>query len=38
MKACMKNITRKQAVLKITQLGKRNMEPIAPFNSVLNIK
>lgn len=38
MKLCIKNINRKQSVLKITQLGQRNEEPITPFELILNWK
>lgn len=38
MKNCMKRISRKQAVLKITELGKRNMEPVVPFSMIVNIE
>lgn len=33
----MKKISRKYAVLKITELGKRNMEPVAPLSTIINI-
>lgn len=36
MKKCLKKIGRKDSVLKITELGKRNMEPVTPFTLILN--
>lgn len=38
MKKCMKKITRKDSVLKITELGKRNMAPVTPFASIMDMQ
>ena len=36
LKDCMKTITRKDAVLKITALAQKNMEPVKPINKILD--
>lgn len=37
MKTCMKRINRKDAVLKITELGKRNYQPVTAFETIVDI-
>ena len=34
----MKKIKRKDAVLKITELAQKNMEPVKPFHEILNVE